>query len=114
MRIASLLPSATEIVCALGLESKLVAVSHDCDYPPAVRNKLRLSSIDIEAEHASSRELHKWVGEKLHKRTSIYHIDQRLLEKAKPNLILTQELCEVCAPSFSDVKSAAKILDGDP
>ncbi len=114
MRIASLLPSATEIVYALGLGEHLVAVSHDCDYPPDAKNKLRLTSIDVDPARATSRELNDWVAAKVHSRTSIYHIDAQLLKKANPDLILTQELCEVCAPSFNDVRSAVKILDGDP
>ncbi len=114
MRIVSLLPSATEIVYALGLGEDLVAVSHDCDYPLDVRNKMRLTSIDIEPSFASSREINEWVMGKLHRGTSIYHIDQQLLKKANPELVLTQELCEVCAPSFNDVRAAVKILDGEP
>ncbi len=114
MRIASLLPSATEIVYELGLGEDLVAVSHDCDYPLDVRNKMRLTSIDIEPSRASSREINEWVMGKLHRGTSIYHIDQQILRKANPQLVLTQELCEVCAPSFNDVRAAVKILNGEP
>ena len=113
MRIVSLLPSSTEIVYELGLGANLVGVSHDCDYPPEVKNKMCLTSIDIDPTKASSSALNDWVAGKVHTGTSIYHIDQDALKKADPDLILTQELCEVCAPSFTEVKSACKILDGD-
>lgn len=113
MRIVSLLPSSTEIVYELGLGTDLVGVSHDCDYPPEVTNKMCLTSIDIDPAKASSSAVNDWVAGKVHSGTSIYHIDQESLKKANPDLILTQELCEVCAPSFTEVKSACKILDGD-
>lgn len=113
MRIVSLLPSSTEIVYELGLGADLVGVSHDCDYPPDVTKKMCLTSIDIDPAKASSSVVNDWVAGKIHSGTSIYHIDQEALKKANPDLILTQELCEVCAPSFTEVKSACKILDGE-
>jgi len=113
MRIVSLLPSSTEIVYELGLGSDLVGVSHDCDYPPEVTKKICLTSIDIDPAKASSATVNEWVAAKVHSGTSIYHIDPRALKRANPDLILTQELCEVCAPSFTEVKSACKILEGD-
>jgi len=113
MRIVSLLPSSTEIVYELGLGVDLVGVSHDCDYPPDVVNKICLTSIDIDSAKASSSAVNDWVVGKVHSGTSIYHIDQGALKEANPDLILTQELCEVCAPSFTEVRSACKILDGD-
>jgi len=113
MRIVSLLPSSTEIVYELGLGSDLVGVSHDCDYPPEVTKKICLTSIDIDPAKASSATVNEWVAGKVHSGTSIYHIDPGALKRANPDLILTQELCEVCAPSFTEVKSACKILEGD-
>ena len=113
MRIVSLLPSSTEIVYELGLGSNLVGVSHDCDYPPEVTKKICLTSIDIDPAKASSATVNEWVAGKVHSGTSIYHIDPGALKRANPDLILTQELCEVCAPSFTEVKSACKILEGD-
>ena len=113
MRIVSLLPSSTEIVYGLGLGADLVGVSHDCDYPPEVASKTVLTSIDIDPAKASSSAVNDWVTGKVHSGTSIYHIDRDALKKANPDLILTQELCEVCAPSFTEVESACKILDGD-
>ena len=113
MRIVSLLPSATEIVYALGLGEKLVVVSHDCDYPLEVRSKPVLSQSIITSELAS-REIDKAVKQRIHRGLSVYHIDAELLGRLKPTLILTQELCEVCAPSYSEVLEAAKILDASP
>ena len=113
MRIVSLLPSSTEIVYELGLGGDLVAVSHDCDYPSDVTNKICLTNMDIDPNKASSKVLNNFVAGKVHNRLSVYHIDQEALKMANPDLILTQELCEVCAPSFTEVKSACKILDGD-
>ena len=112
MRIASLLPSATEIVYELGLGNDLVAVSHDCDYPPEVTKKIQLTQIDIDPAKSTSREINDWVAGKVHSGTSVYHIDQAALAKANPDLVLTQELCEVCAPAFSEVQNACKLLDG--
>jgi iron complex transport system substrate-binding protein len=97
MRIASLLPSSTEILHELGLGKNLVAVSHDCDYPPDVANKKRLTSIDIDPPSASSKALNEWISVKVHDGTSIYHIEKDALKEANPDLILTQELCEFCA-----------------
>ena len=113
MRIVSLLPSSTEILYELGLGEELVAVSHDCDYPPDVANKIRLTSIDIDPATASSQALNEWVSEKVHDGISVYHIEKNALKEANPDLVLTQELCEVCAPSFTQVKSACKILEGE-
>jgi iron complex transport system substrate-binding protein len=113
MRIASLLPSATEIVYQLGLGDALVAVSHDCDYPPEVKKKIQLTQIDIDPARSSSRQINDWIANKVHTGSSVYHIDQDALAKANPDLILTQELCEVCAPAFSEVQNACKVLNGE-
>jgi len=110
MRIASLLPSATEIAFALGLGDQVVAVSHECDYPSeaAKRPVLTKSTIHgkIHASHEVDDEVAKRGGD-------IYEIDEKLLESLKPDLILTQELCAVCAVSYSKVKEAARVLDAE-
>lgn len=113
MRIVTLLPSATEIVYALGLGENLVGVSHDCDYPPEARGKPVLSQSVITSEMAS-RKIDKAVKQRIHRGLSVYHIDAELMRRLKPDLILTQELCEVCAPSYSEVLEAAKILEAAP
>nr|BAL55796.1 periplasmic solute binding protein [uncultured Acetothermia bacterium] len=113
MKIISLLPSATEIVYELGLGDCLVGVSHDCDWPPDVFKKPKLSQAVVHSEMPSA-EIDAIVRERLHSGLSVYHIDAELLQKLNPDLILTQELCEVCAPSFDDVRQAVKLLHGQP
>lgn len=111
MRIASLLPSATEIVCALGLTDNLVGISHDCDFPPAIRSKPVLSEA-IVTTALPSGVIDARIRAQIHKGKSVYHLDETQLADLRPELILTQELCEVCAPSYTLVKQAAKMLEG--
>jgi len=111
MRILSLLPSATEIVFALGLGGDLVGVSHECDYPPEACSKPVVSTSG--ASHKSlSKEIHSRFSEHRHSSRSLYHIDQQLLRKFNPEVILTQELCTVCAVTVGQVRQAAQILAG--
>jgi len=112
MRIATLLPSATEIVCALGLSESLVGISHDCDYPPEIRDRPVLSEAIVGAD-LPSRTIDDRIRGHVHKGKSVYHLDERQLAQLRPDLILTQELCEVCAPSYTVVKQAAKVLEAD-
>lgn len=112
MRIATLLPSATEIVCALGLSESLVGISHDCDYPPEIRSRPVLSEA-IAGTDLPSRTIDDRIRSQVHKGKSVYHLDEIQLAELRPNLILTQELCEVCAPSYNLVMQAAKVLEAD-
>ncbi len=110
MRIASLLPSATEIAFALGLGDQVIAVSHECDYPPEASERPVLTKSAIHQKIHKSLE----VDQEVERRGGdIYEIDEKLLERLKPDLILTQELCAVCAVSYTKVKEAARILDAD-
>ena len=111
MRIVSLLPSATEIVCALGLTDDLVGVSHDCDYPPAIAGKRVLSDALVSAAMPSPQ-IDAAIRGHIHTGKSVYHLDGAHLAALRPDLILTQELCQVCAPSFTDVRRAARVLEG--
>ena len=113
MRIVSLLPSATEIVCALGLEHDLVAVTHECDYPDSVRGKPVLTK-SVLLGASSSGEVDHHIRELVHQGSSIYALDASLLEALHPDLILTQELCEVCAVSYPIVERAARRLGSSP
>ena len=113
MRICSLLPSATEIVYALGLGDQLVAVTHECDEPPDARTRPRITRSAIDPETLTSAQIDALVSAHLHEHRGIYHIDRELLERLNPDLILTQELCDVCAVSYEDVQQAARALYGE-
>jgi iron complex transport system substrate-binding protein len=110
-RIVSLLPSATEIVCALGLEESLVGVTHECDYPPSVVGKPVLTASRISHERMSSAEIDHAVRSQLDGHGSIYNLDEKLLAELRPDLVITQELCEVCAVSYQTVERAARLID---
>src|SRR5947208_3882182 len=110
MRICSLLPSATEIAFALGLGDQVVAVSHECDYPPEASNRPVLTKSAIHQKIHRSLEVDREVEQR---GGDIYEIDEKLLGKLNPELILTQELCHVCAVSYTKVKEAARVLDAD-
>ncbi|HEY0659361.1 MAG TPA: cobalamin-binding protein [Pyrinomonadaceae bacterium] len=109
MKIASLLPSATEIVCALGLGENLVGITHECDFPASIAGKPHLTASRISHATMSSAEIDHAVRSQLDGHGSIYDLDTKLLEELKPDLIITQELCEVCAVSYKTVLKAAKM-----
>jgi iron complex transport system substrate-binding protein len=113
MRIASLLPSATEIVCAIGLGDELVGVTHECDYPPQVVGKPVLTRSVHDLSSASSRDIHRLVTASVHGGSSLYQLDEEALAAAAPDLILTQELCRVCAVSYREVNEVARSIDAD-
>ena len=113
MRICSLLPSATEIVFALGLGDQLVTVTHECDYPLEASGIPVITESLIDHSGSSSGEIHDHISRSVHSGSGIYRIDDALLKELDPDLILTQELCEVCAVSYDDVREAARVLDGD-
>src|SRR5882762_5692327 len=113
MRIISLLPSTTEIVCALGLDSELVGITHECDYPPSVVDKPRLTASRISHETMTSKEIDHAVRSQLDGHGSIYDLDEARMRALNPDLILTQELCEVCAVSYKTVERAARMFEAD-
>jgi len=113
MRIVSLLPSTTEIVCALGLEEALVGITHECDYPASVVGKPRLTASRISQETMTSKEIDHAVRSQLDGHGSIYDLDEARLRDLKPDLILTQELCDVCAVSYKTVERAARMFEAD-
>lgn len=106
MRICSLLPAATEIVATLGLADDLVAISHECDYPPDIRRKPVVIRSAVEVGGTSSRAIDLQVRAALKAGTGLYRIDAVLLRQANPDLIITQTLCDVCAVTPTEVQQA--------
>ena len=113
MRIVTLLPSATEIVCALGLRDSLVGVTHECDYPADVVRLPRVTRTLIPHD-AASREIDALVRDRLQTERALYTLDMPTLEMLAPDLIVTQALCAVCAVSYDDVRTVAERLDSRP
>ncbi|MDW8148263.1 MAG: ABC transporter substrate-binding protein [Roseiflexaceae bacterium] len=114
MRIVSLLPSATEIVCELELADMLVGVSHECDYPPDVVADLPRVTRSAIPHGLSSAEIDQVVSARLARGESLYLLEETLLAELRPDLVITQELCDVCAVSFADVCTLAARLPGNP
>ena len=112
-RVASLLPSATEIVCAVGAEADLVGISHECDFPESVRHLPALTRARLRPVR-SSREIDREVRAVLRDALAVYEIELERLETARPDVIVTQDLCDVCAVSFSDVCQATATLLREP
>lgn len=113
MRIVSLLPSATEILFAIGAGDELAGVTHECDFPPEALRRPKLTSSAL-PHAASAGEIDRHVRRSLHAGSSLYYLDSQLLETLAPDLIVTQELCAVCAVSYEIVDRAAKRLRCDP
>lgn len=113
MRIASLLPSATEILYALGLGDSVVGVTHECDFPPEVAKKPPLIRPRVDPS-AAPAELDRQVRELMSRGESIYAVDDRLLRSLAPDLIITQDLCHVCAASPDDLGSALARMKNPP
>jgi iron complex transport system substrate-binding protein len=113
VRICSLLPSATEIVFALGMGDALAGITHECDFPPETAAIPKITRSHIPAQ-ASSGEIDALVSSTLVSQGSLYELDLPLLEAIKPDLILTQRLCDVCAVSYDRVEDAVKNLPSHP
>lgn len=113
MRIVSLLPSATEILFDIGAGTDVVGITHECDFPPQAQHLPRLTSSALPSA-GTPGEIDRHVRRSLHQGSSLYHLDADLLEQLAPDLIITQELCAVCAVSYSIVDRAAKRLSSDP
>jgi iron complex transport system substrate-binding protein len=115
MRIVSLLPSATEILFAIGAGDEVVGVTHECDFPEEVRRLPKLTASSAPPLQ-SSCEIDRHVRNAVHAGSSLYFLDSALLERLDPDLIVTQELCPVCAVSYEIVEAAATCLrtSGEP
>jgi iron complex transport system substrate-binding protein len=110
MRIVSLLPSATEILFGIGAGEEVVGVTHECDYPPEAVGLPKLTSASTAGDMAPA-EIDRHVRAAVHAGSSLYRLDSALLAQLEPDLIVTQELCAVCAVSYEIVDAATKLLD---
>ena len=113
-RIVSFLPSATEIACALGLEDSLIGITHECDYPPHIKTKPVVVRNVLPIETMTQSQIDYAVADRMRQGLSLYQIDEELLRKLAPDLILTQNLCQVCAPSGNEVSQVLNALNPKP
>ncbi|MFE7095639.1 cobalamin-binding protein [Streptomyces erythrochromogenes] len=115
MRIVSLLPAATDIVADLGLAADLVGRTHECDWPPAaIASVPVVTRAEFDADELSSREISAAVGGSAHRGSSLYTLDTELLAALAPDVLLTQDLCRVCAVSYETVSRAVRLMDTGP
>src|SRR5207247_7888379 len=114
MRVVSLLPAATEIVAALGMADQLVGVSHECDHPPEVMAKPRVTRCAIHGNALPSEAIDRWVTDTLGATGTLYTMDEGLMRSLRPDVILTQRLCDVCAVGYGTVTAFAATLPGPP
>lgn len=115
MRIVSLLPAATDIVAELGLAGDLVGRTHECDWPPGdVASVPVVTVAGLDSDRLSSREISDAVGGATHRGSSLYALDGDALAALAPDVVLTQDLCEVCAVSYDTVRAAVRVLAGGP
>jgi iron complex transport system substrate-binding protein len=113
-RIISLLPAATEIAAALGLMEQVVGVSHECDFPEEAKARPRVTHCPVHNAGLASGEVDQWVRRTLRDDGTIYTIDEPLLRELRPDVILTQKLCDVCAVGYGTVARLAETLPGPP
>jgi iron complex transport system substrate-binding protein len=113
MRIVSLVPSATEMLFALGLGDEVTAVTHECDHPEQARELPRVTR-DVIGPGLSAAEIDRAVRELTEQGRAIYELDEHALARLQPELIVTQALCAVCAVSYDDVKAVAERLASKP
>ena len=113
-RIVSLLPAATEIAAALGLVDQIVGVSHECDFPYEASQRPRVTCCSVHDADLTSREVDAWVRRMLRDNGTIYAMDELLLRRLSPDVILTQKLCDVCAVGYGTVARLAETLPGPP
>jgi len=113
-RIVSFLPSATEILYELGVGDKLVGVTHECNYPEQAKSKPRVIHSTFDPDTMTSQEIDNKVVNLMHSGKDIYILDEPILKKANPDLIVAQGLCEVCSPYTKEIRRAVTILDNKP
>ena len=113
-RIVSLLPAATEIAATLGLMDQVVGVSHECDFPEQASQRPHITQCPVHHAGLTSGEVDEWVRREVRENGTIYTIDEPLLRKLQPGVILTQKLCDVCAVGYGTVAKLAQTLPGPP
>ena len=113
MRIVSLLPSATEILFAIGAGDRVVGVTHECDFPVAARDLPKVTANAVIREGESPADIDRHIHAARHAGSSIYRLDEAKLASLEPDLIVTQELCDVCAVAYGEVQRAVRRLPGD-
>jgi iron complex transport system substrate-binding protein len=113
-RIVSFLPAATEITYALGAGADLVGRSHECDYPPEVKSLPVVSKPALSLDGLSQQEIDRAVASRLASGESLYQVDEKLLDELQPDLVLTQDLCQVCAPSGNELSRALRDMSHPP
>jgi iron complex transport system substrate-binding protein len=114
LRIASFLPAATEMVCALGLVDNLVGVSHECNYPPQVKGKPVVVNCAMDLASLDLKQVDEAVSRRVGEGQSVYAVDEEKLKSLSPTLIVTQDLCQVCAPSGNEASRALMSLRPKP
>lgn len=114
MRVVSLLPAGTEIVAALGRTDALVGVSHECDWPLAVNDRPRVTRCAIHGNRLASDDTDRWVTDTLAATGTLYTMDEPLIRRLAPDVIVTQRLCDVCAVDYPSVAAFAATLPGPP
>ena len=113
-RIASFLPSATEILYELGVGDQIVGVTHECDYPDEAKTKPRVIRSSFDQTKMSSKEIDNQISKMMQSGSDIYLLDEQVLKKASPDLIIGQGLCDVCSPATKEISKAVSILDVKP
>src|SRR5579862_4537948 len=113
-RIVSFLPSATEMACALGLTDQLLGITHECDYPPQIAGKPVVVRNVLPIESMSQAEIDVAVTQRLRDGQSLYRVEETLMQDIAPDLILTQDLCQVCAPSGNEITQLLTSLPSKP
>ena len=113
-RIVSFLPSATEMACALGLTDQLLGITHECDYPPQITGKPVVVRNVLPIESMSQAEIDVAVTQRLRDGQSLYRVEETLMQDIAPDLILTQDLCQVCAPSGNEISQLLTSLPSKP
>jgi iron complex transport system substrate-binding protein len=112
-RVVSLLPSATEILFAIGAGDSVVGVTHECDHPEAARGLPTVTASVLALDGAAPGDIDRHIHAARHAGSSIYRLDETALAALEPDLIVTQELCDVCAVAYSEVRRAVRRLPGE-